>query len=352
MAPRAVAAPGAIKIAPTPVVEDLNRPWSVAFLPDGGFLITEKRGTLNRVSASGERIALKGLPDIAPVGQGGLLDVALHPGFADNGWVYLTYSGRGRGGVNTELARGRLDGDRLEDTEVLFQATPKLSGGAHFGSRLLFHDDGTLYMTLGERYRLDGAQDPSNHLGAVVRLMDDGSIPSDNPFRDDPSIRPEIFSYGHRNMQGIARHPVTGAVWTHEHGPQGGDEINILKAGANYGWPLVTYGIDYDGSVISSRTEAPGIEPPLHHWTPSIAPCGMAFYTGDAIPEWTGSLFVGALKERRLHRLTVTETAVTGEEILLEELSSRIRDVRSAPDGHLYVLTDDSDGALFRLDPA
>lgn len=335
------------------LVDDLRHPWGMVFLPDGDLLVTERPGTLRRVRDDG-RVSepIAGVPDVDARRQGGLLDVALHPDFTSNRLVYLSYAGRGEGGSNTEVARARLTGDALEDLEVIFRARPKTNGSLHYGSRLLFAPDGTLFVTLGERYvGMEQAQDPHDHLGTVVRLNEDGSSPSDNPFADGVDGAPEVFSYGHRNVQGIARRPGTDAIWTHEHGPKGGDEINILRAGANYGWPAITYGVDYSGAVISERTHAPGMEQPVLQWTPSIAPCGMAFYEGDAFPRWKGDLFVGSLKFTHLRRLTLDGDEVVGQEVLLQKLARRIRDVEVGPAGRIHVLTDHGDGELLRLEP-
>ena len=336
------------------MAEGLEHPWGMAFLPDGGMLITERPGRL-RLLKDGrlQPEAIAGTPEVVARGQGGLLDVALHPDFADNRLVYLSYAGAGEDGVGTEVARARFDGSRLEGLEVIFRAQPKTSGRNHFGSRLLFADDGTLYITLGDRYSFkEEAQNPANHLGSIVRLNDDGSVPDDNPFVGRQDARPEIFSYGHRNVQGLALQRASGTLWAHEHGPQGGDEVNILRPGANYGWPAITYGIDYSGAIISEKTSAPGMEQPVVFWVPSIAPSGMAFYDGDRFPKWTGDLFVGALAHQHLRRLMIEGQRVVGQEVLLEELGERIRDVRVGPDGYLYLLTDRSDGQLIRLEPA
>ena len=336
------------------VADGLDSPWGMAFLLDGGMLITEQDGRLRLIKDGKlQREAIAGVPDVVARGQGGLLDVALHPDFADNRLVYLSYSGRGDGGVNTEVARGRFDGQALNDVEVVFRAAPKTGGRNHYGSRLLFAPDGTLYVTLGDRYSyLKRAQDVRDHIGAIVRIRDDGTVPDDNPFVGRGDARPEIFSYGHRNVQGLALRPATGQVWAHEHGPRGGDEVNILKSGANYGWPAITYGIDYSGAVISDRTEAPGMEQPVVYWDPSIAPSGMAFYDGDKFPNWRGDLFVGALAHTHLRRLELDGDRVVAQEALLKDLDERIRDVRVGPDGYIYVLTDSGDGQLIRLEPA
>lgn len=335
------------------LAEGLDHPWGMTFLPDGGILVTERSGQLRHVKDGRlESAPIKGTPAVVARGQGGLLDVALHPGFAENGLVYLSYSGAGDGGAGTEVARGRLEGSELKDLEVIFRAQPKTNGTRHFGSRLVFANDGSLYISLGDRGSfMRESQNPGNHIGTVVRLNDDGSVPEDNPFVGEADKRPEIFSYGHRNVQGMTLHPETGAIWAHEHGPRGGDEVNLLKKGANFGWPAITYGIDYSGAIISDKTEAPGMEQPVVFWDPSIAPSGMAFYQGDKFPEWQGDLFVGALAHLHLRRLELDGDKVVAQESLLVDLGERVRDVRSGPDGYLYVLTDSSDGQILRLEP-
>lgn len=337
------------------VASGLERPWSLAFLPEGGFLVTERPGQLRRVGASGEvGPPIAGLPDnVAAQGQGGLLSVVLDPAFADNRLIYLSYAGAGDGGRNTEVARARLaeDGSRLEDLSVIFRALPKVGGGNHYGSRLAFDPDGRLFITLGDRFAyMDEAQNPGNHLGTVVRIEPDGAVPADNPQIEGGAEG--VFSYGHRNVQGLARHPTSGVMWAHEHGPRGGDEVNVLRPGANYGWPAITYGIDYSGAIISYRTAAEGMEQPVTYWDPSIAPSGMAFYDGTAFPDWQGDLFVGALAGQHLRRLELDDEAVVAEEQLLGDMGARVRDVASGPDGALYLLTDSSDGLLLRLTPA
>jgi glucose/arabinose dehydrogenase len=342
----------------TTLADGLDHPWGMAFLPEegpggGGLLITERAGRLN-LFKDGSLQRVSGLPEnIVVRGQGGLLDVALHPDFADNGWVYLSYAGEAGGEAGTEVARARLEGTTLIDVMVIFSAHPKTPGSAHYGGRLLFDRAGQLYIALGDRRNyMQEAQKLSSHLGGVIRVNDDGSVPDDNPFVGDGDALPEIFTYGHRNVQGMTLHPATGAVWTHEHGPRGGDEVNILKAGANYGWPAITYGIDYSGAIISEKTQAPGMEQPVVYWVPSIAPSGMAFYQGDLFPEWRGDLFVGALAGRHLRRLELDGDRVTGQEELLADLGERIRDVETGPDGYLYLLTDATNGRLLRLEPA
>lgn len=335
------------------LVDGLEHPWGLAFLPDGRLLVTERPGRL-RLVANGrlQPQPIGGLPAIVAHGQGGLLDVALHPRYPRTDWVYLSYAAVGDGGVGTEVLRGRLRGERLDDVEVIFRLEPKSGGGLHFGSRLVFDRAGHLYVTLGDRGERDRAQRLDDHRGKIVRLHDDGRIPRDNPFRDRPGARPEIFSFGNRNVQGAALHPSTGEVWAHEHGPQGGDEVNVIRAGQNYGWPAITFGREYGtGFRIGEGTSRPDVAPPIHVWIPSIAPSGMAFYTGDRFPGWRGSLLVGALVDRSLVRLELDGERVVREERLMRDVIGRIRDVRSGPDGYLYLLSDARNGVLARLEP-
>ncbi len=331
------------------VVTGLEHPWAVAFLPDGGLLITERPGRLLRIDAAGVRAPVAGLPEVAAVGQGGLLDVIVDPGFAGNRLIYFSYAERAGGGLRTAVARAELDGDRLLDVRRIFAMNRASGGGRHFGSRLAIVPDGDLVVALGERGQRHRAQDPADHAGSVLRMRPDGSPSPRTTAVAIPGAAPEVFTYGHRNAQGLAIHPGTGAIWVHEHGPRGGDEINILRGGANYGWPVVTYGREYSGGSIGTGTEAPGMEPPLLHWTPSIAPSGMAFYTGDEFPRWRGDLFVGALAGRHLRRVVLRGDEVIGQEVLLDRQVGRIRDVRQGPDGALWVLTDEPSGALYRI---
>ena len=336
------------------VTEGLEHPWAFAFLPDGGYLITERPGRLRLVDAEGhlKPEPISGLPPIREGGQGGLLDVVLHPDFANNRWVYFSFAEPGSGGVGTAVGRGRLDGMALQDVEIIFSLTPKTNSGFHFGSRLVFDREGKLYITLGDRGDKPRSQRLDDHAGSVIRLNDDGSIPADNPFVGRSAVLPEIYSYGHRNIQGATLHPQTGRLWTHEHGPQGGDEINLPEPAINYGWPVITYGVNYGiGTSIGEGTEKPGMAQPLYYWDPSIAPSGMTFYNGDAFPGWHDSLFIGSLKFRLLVRLEIENGKVTHEERLLKGKLGRIRDVRQGPDGLLYLLTDASNGGLFRLAP-
>lgn len=336
-----------------PLGGELNYPWGMDFVPDGsGLLVTEKSGQLYFYDTQGwERREITGLPEIAEIGQGGLLDVMAHPDFENNQVIFLSHAARDERGYGTEVIRARIDGSELKDVQTIFTALPKVRGRTHFGSRLLWGPDDKLYITLGERGQMDEAQQPINHLGTTIRINEDGSVPQDNPFAGHERYRPEIFTYGNRNVQGIILHPERDEVWIHEHGPKGGDEINILKAGANYGWPEVTHGVAYSGFEITDKTSAPGVEPPILHWTPSIAPSGMSYYDGDQFPKWQGDIFVGALVERHLRRVSVSGNKVVGQEVLLEDLGERIRDVATGPDGYIYLLLDKSGGALMRLEP-
>lgn len=331
----------------------LEHPWGMVFIGRGELLITERSGQLSLVNLKlGTSDRVSGLPRIAARGQGGLLDLALHPDFATNRLLYFSFSAAGPGGAGTEVARGRLQGKELHDVEVIFKAFPKSNGGRHFGSRLLFDPQGYLYITLGERGVREQAQTLSTHPGSIVRLHDDGAIPGDNPFVGVEGARPEIFTYGNRNPQGMALQPGTDLIWTHEHGPQGGDEVNVVVAGTNYGWPVITHGRNYGtGTKIGEGTHKEGMQQPLYQWTPSIAPSGMAFYSGDRFPKWDGDLFVGSLKFGLLVRLHIEGGGVLSEERLLHGRFGRIRDVRVGPDGLLYLLTDEKNGQLLRLEP-
>jgi len=336
------------------LTENLEHPWGLAFLPDGRMLVSERPGRLRLVGADGrlDPQPVSGLPAIAAVGQGGLLDVTLHPDYARNGWLYLSYTGEGSGGYGTEVLRAKLDGHALSDVQVIFRMQPKSTTSHHFGSRLVFDRQGYLYITLGDRGEMERAQRLDDHAGSVIRLHDDGRVPADNPFVGKPGAKPEKFTLGNRNMQGAALHPQTGELWAHEHGPQGGDEINIIRAGVNYGWPVITYGRNYVTSTkIGEGTTKPGMAQPLLYWTPSIAPSGMAFYTGNRFPGWRGNLFVGALAGQMLVRLQLDGERIVHQERLLEGALGRIRDVRQGPDGLLYLLIDSAQGRIVRLEP-
>ena len=334
------------------IVRGLEHPWAMAFLPDGDILVTERPGRV-RLVRDGDLVAapVAGAPTVRTGGQGGLLDIALHPQFEDTRLVYLSYSKAVDGSVTTAVARARWEGGALTGLEDVFVARPAMGTGRHFGSRLLFDRDGYLWITVGDMGLGDPARDPSSHAGTTIRLHDDGRVPSDNPFVGDPDARPEVFSYGHRNAQGLALHPETGEVWLHEHGPRGGDAVQLVRPGANYGWPDVSFGRQYSMLPIPDPEPGQGIELPLHHWTPSIAPSGMAFYTGDRFPNWRGDMFAGALAGQHLRRVVFDGTVPVHEEQLLADYGARIRDVRMGPDGYLYFLTDSNDGVLGRIEP-
>ncbi len=337
------------------IATGLVHPWGLNFLPDGRMLVTERLGRL-RIIASDGKISepVAGVPIVAANGQGGLLDVAVDPRFSETGTIYLAFSEpRGAGSNGTSVARAKLslsaDGGKLDATRVIFRQQPAASGGLHFGSRIVVARDGNLFVTLGERYQRDRAQELTNHYGKVVRIAPDGSVPKDNPVRAGRDVQPEIWSHGHRNPQSAAIHPVTGKLWTVEHGARGGDEVNIPEAGKNYGWPVITYGIDYSGAKIGIGQKQEGLEQPIYYWDPSIAPSGMAFYTGRLMPTWNGDLFVGALAGQHLARLILDGERIVGEEKLLTDLGERIRDVRQGPDGALYIITDHPEGRVLRV---
>ena len=335
------------------LVRGLEHPWGLAFLPDGRMLVTERPGRL-RIVADGalEPEPVGGVPAVWVDRQGGLLDVALHPDFAGNGLVYLSYSSPDdEDEAATAVARGRLVNDRLEGVEEIYVALPRDDGGRHFGSRLLFAG-GHLFVTAGDRGEPDRAQDLDDPAGSVIRLTDDGGIPADNPFVGAAGVRPELYSIGHRNPQGLALEAATGRIWSVEHGPKGGDELNLIEPGVNYGWPVITYGKSYMGFKIGEGTHKEGMAQPVHYWVPSISPSGLMIYDGARFPAWRGSLFAGALSGQLLVRLEVGDGRVTAEERMLEDLEERIRDVRQGPDGLIYLLTDHPDGMLLRLEPA
>ena len=337
------------------VARGLDRPWGLAFLPDGRALVTEKAGRLRVLGRDGALGApLAGVPRVDSAGQGGLLDVAIDPDFARNSTIYFSFAEpRGEGRNGTSVARARLGAQGLADVTVIFRQQPAMTGGHHFGSRLVFDRGGHLFVTLGDRnVGREQVQPLDTHVGKVVRIDRDGKPAADNPWRDKPGARPELWSSGHRNIQGAALHPQTGELWTNEHGPKGGDELNRTLGGRNYGWPLVSYGVEYSGAKVSDRQEAPGIEPPVHHWVPSIGTSGLAFYSGKARGPWAGNAFVGGLATKELARLELRDGKVTHEERLLgRELGKRIRTVVEGPDGALYLLTDEADGQVLRLVP-
>lgn len=332
------------------VHEGLDHAWGLAFLPEGGMLVTERPGRLLRIR-DGEQQLIGGTPEVFARGQGGLLDVALDPDFENNRLVYLSYAGECDGGAATHVGRGQLENEQLTDFEVLLVAEPCVSGGRHFGSRLVFDDDGYLFITTGERGNREHAQALDTLHGKTLRIRADGSIPEDNPFVGQADAHNAIWSYGHRNAQGMTLHPDTRELWLHEHGPRGGDEINRPQPGANFGWPLATFGEEYSGGSIGETPPVEGLVSPLHYWVPSPAPSGMSFYTGEAFPDWQGKLFIGALAHRRLLMLTLDNGKVINEQALLEEQGWRIRDVRQGPEGYLYILIDARDAPLVRLVP-
>jgi glucose/arabinose dehydrogenase len=336
-------------------VGGLEHPWAVAWLPDGRALITERPGRMVLVDGDAT-VTLSNVPDVWARGQGGLLDVRVPPTYEETGWIYFTYSASGNGGAGTVLSRAKLDGTALTDVEVLHRQQPVVRSGLHFGSRIAFHEDGTLYVTLGERGQRQangpGAQDSTNTIGTTIRLNMDGSVPRDNPFVGRDDVPNAIYSYGHRNQQGMAIHPETGAVWQHEHGPHGGDELNRIEPGKNYGWPTVTYGDTYTTPHQPiGGTEGSGLTQPVKYWDPSPAFSGMTFYTGDAFPNWQNDLFMGALAHQSILRVELDGQSVAHEEELLRGEIGRIRDVATGPDGFLYLLTDASNGGLYRLEP-
>jgi aldose sugar dehydrogenase len=336
----------------TNVATGLEHPWALAFLPDGRLLVTERPGRLRLVGRDGQLSQpLGGVPAVLARGQGGLLDVALSPAFAQDRLVYLSFAEPGGAGGGTAVARGRLGERGLEGTQVIWRQEPKVSGYNHWGSRLVWRPDGTLFVTLGERFQYSElAQDLSTTLGKVVRVNADGSVPRDNPFVGRDKVRPEIWSYGHRNVQAAVL-DASGELWTVEHGARGGDELNNPQPGRNYGWPVITYGMDYSGARIGYGTAAPGMEQPVYYWDPVIAPSGAVFYSGEAFPDWRGDLFVGSLQPGRLVRLRLRDHRVVQEERYLIGTGDRVRDVRQGPDGFLYLLTDHPKGRIVRLEP-
>ncbi len=332
------------------VAKGLEHPWGLAPLPDGRLLVTERPGRLRLVGPDGSLSPpLAGVPQVYDRGQGGLLDVALDPDFRSNTLVYLSYAEPGEDGASTAVARGRLDGLALRDVQVIFRQQPKVGGGAHFGSRLAFGPDGTLFVTTGERFKFDPAQDLSTHLGKVIRINRDGSVPADNPFVGRAGVLPEIWSYGHRNIQGAAIHPQTGKLWINEHGPLGGDEVNVPQPGRNYGWPLVSWGDHYSGKDIPDPPSRPDLAQSIHRWTPVIAASGMEFYTGERFKAWQGSVLNGGLVAQAVVRLSLDGERVTAEERI--PLGARVRAVKQALDGSVLVLTDQDDGQVLRLTP-
>ncbi|MFD2824294.1 PQQ-dependent sugar dehydrogenase [Lacinutrix iliipiscaria] len=320
------------------IVSELRNPWGFTFLPDGSILINEKSGEMIHYKNE-KKIKISGLPEIKVLGQGGLMDIELHPDFKNNGWLYISYASSNdeNSGAHTSILRAQLEDNKLINQKIIYKALPNTNAGQHFGSRIEFDNEGYLYFTIGERGERDiNPQDITRDGGKVYRLHDDGSIPNDNPFVNQTNAKKAIYSFGHRNPQGMVKHPTTGEIWTHEHGPRGGDEINIIKAGKNYGWPKVTYGINYHGTKITNNTSLPGMEQPIHYWDPSIAPSGMTFITSNVYPNWKNNLLVGSLKFQYLDRCVIENNKVVKEERLLDGIG-RVRSVRQGPDGYIYV---------------
>lgn len=333
------------------IVDDLRNPWSVAFLPGGDYLVAERGGQVQRLRSDGSRVSLAGVPETYFAGQGGFFDILLDPAFEQNQTVYLSYAHGTPKENGTGVIRARFTGDSLEDSELILLSEPPRATPQHYGGRMLFLPDGTLLVTVGEGFEYrEAAQDVDQQLGKILRINPDGSVPADNPFVDRGGRAAKVWTYGHRNSQGLAIDAAGSAVYMHEHGPRGGDEVNLVIPGGNYGWPAVTEGIDYSGAYVSPFTEHPDMEKSLITWVPSIAPSGLAFYDGAAFPDWRGSLFVGALVDKEVRRLTIENSAITAEETLFAELDMRIRDIRQGPDGMLYILTDE--GSLIRVTPA
>jgi glucose/arabinose dehydrogenase len=339
----------------TEIAKGLDHPWSMAFLPDGSMLVTERQGRLRLIKGGLlQPQPIGGVPAVHTGSQAGLFDIVLHPNFAQNKIVYLTYAAGTAAANGTEVARARFDGSMLQDLHVIFKAAPLKDTDNHYGGRMAFLPDGTFALTIGEGFEYrEKAQDLTSDLGKIVRLNEDGSVPQDNPFIGQAGVRPEIYTWGHRNEQGLIFDTQSGLLYETEHGPRGGDELNIIMAHKNYGWPVITYGMDYSGAYVSPYTQRPGLEQPVIYWTPSIAPSGLAMYRGEKFPAWKGDLFVGALAFKHLRRVHLDEHGdVVNQEELLNDLHWRIRDVRAAPDGYLYVCTDEADGRVLRLEPA
>lgn len=339
------------------LVSGLDMPWGLAFLPNGEMLVTELSGKL-RVVSNGALLgaSVSGVPTSFYAGQGGLMDVVLHPEFADNQLVYLSLATGNSKGNATRVIRGRLNGRALEDVQTVFEAAPAKDTAAHYGARMAFLPDNTLLVTVGDGFNYrEEAQNRGNHFGTIVRVSDSGKVPADNPFVADETTQPEIWTYGHRNPQGIVVDPATGLVFASEHGARGGDELNLIEPGKNYGWPVITLGVDYSGAKISPYTSYPGMEQPLYHWTPSIAPAGMTLYRGDLFPDWRGDIFLTSLVYAHVERVDMDGLKVRGTEVLFDEIDARIRDIRTGPDGALYILSeanDETGGKIWRVTPA
>ena len=339
-----------LKFAVDTITTELKNPWGMAFLPDGRTLVTERAGEI-RIIKDGKLLdeKIQGVPAVYAHGQGGLMDIQLHPDFAKNGWIYLSYSKQVADSGGTVIARAKIEGNMLTNLEELFQAVPLSKSEVHFGSRIAFDGKGYMFFTSGERGKKENAQDLTNHLGKVLRLHDDGKVPSDNPFVSTLGAKSEIWSYGHRSLQGLYYDKATGILWEHEHGPRGGDELNIVEKGKNYGWPVITYGINYDSTIITDITEKEGMEQPIHYWVPSIAPCGMTMVTSDKYPAWKGNILIGALSHQLVDRIEISDRTFVKEERLLEKIG-RVRAVAESPDGYIYVAMENP-GKIVRLVP-
>lgn len=334
--------------------EGLEHPWAMVWLADGRILIAERAGHL-RLFQAGRLLdePVADVPESFVRAQGGFQDLALHPDYANNGWIYLSFAHGDARANATRVVRGRIDGNRWVDNEVIFTAQPSKATAVHYGARMAFMNDGSLLLSVGDGFNLrEDAQRLNTHIGSIVRISDDGQVPPDNPFVGRDDALPEIFSYGHRNPQGLVVDHDSGRIWAHEHGPRGGDELNLIRAGANYGWPVATRGVDYSGARISPFTSRPDMVDPVLDWTPSIAPAGMSQYRGELFPQWNGDLLVASLAERSLRRIRLDGEQVVAEEIIDLGLSRRLRDVRVGPDGAIYLLTDEANGALLRVTPA
>ncbi|GAB3113190.1 PQQ-dependent sugar dehydrogenase [Aestuariicella hydrocarbonica] len=333
------------------VVKDIDLPWGMVWLDNGDMLVSSRNGEMRRINAEGEQTLIEGVPKVHVNGQGGLMDLERHPQYDLNGWLYLSYASReGEGdGSHTAIMRARLEGNRLTDKQVLYKAVPNTTSGRHYGSRIEFDREGYLYFSIGDRGDRDrNPQNPGRDGGKIYRLTDLGWVPSDNPFADQDGAIPAVYSLGHRNPQGMAMHPLSGDIWVHEHGPRGGDEVNLIKAGANYGWPILSYGVNYSGSQFAEAQERDGYESPVHYWDPSIAPSGMVFITSERYPEWRGDLIVGSLKFRQLVFCEVAGDRITATRVLFEDIG-RVRTLRQGPDGYLYVATEDK--GIIRIVP-
>lgn len=339
-----------LRISVTPYAKGFDKPWGLSFLPNGDLLVTEKPGRLQIVSKKGKKQRVTGIKGVKYSGQGGLLDVLVDPEFKKTSYVFLSFSEKRRGGSGTSVARAKLKGTSLVDFQVIWRQQPTVDSSYHFGSRLVLNPKRELFITMGDRYgEMDQAQTLDTHFGKVVRVDINGKPISSNPFYKSKNAKKDIWSYGHRNVQGAVWHPQYNELWTHEHGAKGGDEINITRAGKNYGWPVITHGVDYSGAKIGIGTHKKGMEQPLHFWNPSIAPCGMIVYSGKMFPEWKGDVLVGSLKFRYLNRMTLKNKKVVGEEKLLTQLNDRIRDVEEGPDGALYVAVDKMGSSILRV---